>query len=103
MMHYNDDILISRVRGISTLTVASIDHFLLYSFHFISHYDGIFFIGIQFPVCQQSTAFTCFDSQYGKPLIAKFLNGVKRILLYLSTEFSLLKLFYAFQDGEEWL
>ncbi len=29
---------------------------------------------------QQSTAFHLFDSQYGKPLIMKFLNGIKRIL-----------------------
>ena len=35
-------------------TVASIDHCLLYPFHFISHYDGIFFIGIQFQFVQQS-------------------------------------------------
>ena len=61
-------------------SVTGIDYFLLYPFHFISHYDGIFLIGIQFQFIQQSTAFHLFDSQYGKPLIMKFLNGIKRIL-----------------------
>ena len=38
-------------------SVTGIDYFLLYPFHFISHYDGIFLISIQFQFVQQSTAF----------------------------------------------